>query len=73
MTQRDLRSRNFPLLERIERMNQKEQEFESKEVEVPLGKIGKDLLSDYEVSNKLPKVKPLFTKLALLNNKRRYR
>ena len=65
--QRELRTRKYPLLERVERMNQKEQAYQEKE---------NDFMSIFNLGDApVQEIKPIqfFTKLKLLNNKRRYR
>lgn len=70
--QRELRTRKFPLLERLERMNQKEHEFDNFDSGVKeTSTFSKVRLPVAPITTE-PTVK-VFTKLALLNNKRRYR
>ena len=68
-SQRDLRARKYPLLERIERMKQKEERFEDSPISLrtpvqPIGNIGNGTKMNG---------KHFFTKLRLLKNKRRDR
>jgi len=72
LSQRELRTRKYPLLERIERMNQKEIEFGNEILPISKNKL---FLIEQESEPINQKIKPIkfFTKLALLNNKRRYR
>ena len=65
-SQRELRTRSFPLLERIDRQIQKEDKIKAEKET----KLSKDIKSLKPKEAK--DIKPR-TKLVLLNNKRRYR
>jgi hypothetical protein len=70
--QKEMRVKNFPLLERLERMNQKEHEFENKDIAPVLPILRGKMVNTIEPIEPVT-TRKFFTKLNLLNNKRRFR